>query len=200
MDANGCTRKAINKTFDFSVKQLQASYTVNGRVVEKRILILPKELVNSYALTQSEVIELILHKIIRGFETEEIFPEVLKTGPIDIKSKEDNSNNGGQCMTEFTYEIPNEEKFLQAVLVMIRKKGNNALASLLSGSKCSIIRSENFSRKRWNAYYTIVDFAFPSSKYDEIVNQIDVVSKEIIKEICNDVMPSKNGLAWMLWK
>jgi len=44
-------------------------------------------------------------------------------------------------MIEFTYEIPNEEKFFVAVLMMIRKRVSGELASLLSGSKCSIITS-----------------------------------------------------------
>jgi hypothetical protein len=96
-------------------------------------------------------------------------------------------------MIEFTYEIPNEEKFFAAILLMIRKRVNGELASLLSGSKCSIITSSTYSGRRWNAYYTTVDFAIPINKYDEVSTKIDTKTKNCILEICNEVMPAKAG-------
>jgi hypothetical protein len=76
---------------------------------------------------------------------------------------------------------------------MIRKSGNEELASLLSRSKCSIITSSSYSQKRWDAYYTTVDFAFPPNKYDEVSTKIDPETKETIIRICNEVMPAKAG-------
>jgi hypothetical protein len=94
---------------------------------------------------------------------------------------------------DFTYEIPNEEKYLAAVIVMIKMKGNTELATLLSRSKCSVITSSSYSQKRWNAYYTTVDFAVPPNDYDKVIALMGSASKEIVRQICADVMPAKTG-------
>lgn len=87
MDENGRVREEINNSYDFIIKQLQASYTVDLKVSEKRVLILPQELVNGYALTKGEVIELILTKVIRGSKVEKIYPEIPRfMGPIDVET------------------------------------------------------------------------------------------------------------------
>lgn len=96
-------------------------------------------------------------------------------------------------MTDFTYKLPDEQRFFSAVLLMIRRSGNEELTSLLSASKCSIIATSSFSRKRYNAYYTRVDFAVPLDKYDEVSTKIDPTTKEEILRICNEVMPPKAG-------
>ena len=97
-------------------------------------------------------------------------------------------------MSEFTYEVPNEDKFLQAVLILIKQKGNYGLASLLSDSKVTITKTTSFSRVRWDAYYTIVNFSVPPSKYEKVVVGISGIEREIIKNLCNKAMPSKSGL------
>lgn len=61
-------------------------------------------------------------------------------------------------MSEFTYEIPSEDKFLKAILILLKQNDYNELASLLSDTKVSITKTTSFSRVRWDAYYTIVDF------------------------------------------
>lgn len=94
---------------------------------------------------------------------------------------------------DFTYEIPDEEKFLWAVVMRIKIKGNPELASLLSESKCSITTSSDYSKKRWNAYYTTVDFAVPLNNYEKALAKISGEYKEIVKETCNEVMPPKVG-------
>jgi hypothetical protein len=94
---------------------------------------------------------------------------------------------------DFTYEIPNEEKYLSAVIMRIKMKGNSELASLLSESKCSILPSSSYSQQRWNAYYTTVDFAFPQNNYDKVIALMGGASKEIVRQICADVMPAKAG-------
>lgn len=97
-------------------------------------------------------------------------------------------------MSEFTYEVPNEKKFLQAVLILIRQNGNSEIASLLSDSKLTITKTSSFSKVRWNAYYTIVDFSVPPRKYEKVVAYISGPEREIIKTICNKLMPLKSGL------
>jgi|GEM_PF-851700 hypothetical protein len=114
-------------------------------------------------------------------------------GSVRVKTVEKTNNRRGPNITDFTYKIPNEQTFHSAVLVLIRKSGNEELASLLSRSKCSIITSSSYSEKRWDAYYTIVDFAFPPNRYDEVSTKIDPETKETIIRICNEVMPAKAG-------
>jgi len=103
---------------------------------------------------------------------------------------------------KFTYEIPNEERFLQAVGLKIREKIEPALASYLSyvisDSKCSISYTGRFSGGHiWDAYYTIVDFALSPKKYEDFLKAIDDDTKELFRTICNEVMPPKSGLEVM---
>ena len=71
-------------------------------------------------------------------------------------------------MSEFTYEIPNEERFLKAILLNLKLRGHEEIVSLLSGSKCIIIHGNQFSRKRWNAFWTTIHFEIPIKSYEEI--------------------------------
>ena len=97
-------------------------------------------------------------------------------------------------MDDFTYKIPNEERFLQAVLINLKQKGFGNIVSLLHGSKCQIIHTGNFSRKRWNAYWTTIHFDIPMNKYENVMGHITQETKEIIRSVCDEIMPSKSGL------
>ncbi len=97
-------------------------------------------------------------------------------------------------MSDFTYEIPNEKRFFQALLILLRQRGRTDIASKLSGSKCSMSHTGSFSKRRWNAFYTSVDFAFPQDKYEEVTKSINDEDKEFIRSICNELIPTKSGL------
>lgn len=97
-------------------------------------------------------------------------------------------------MSDFTYKIPNEENFLRAVLINLKQKGHDDIASLLEGSKCTISHAGQFSRKRWDAYWTTIHFDIPMNKYEEVMSQITEEIREIIRTICDEVMPMKSGL------
>lgn len=97
-------------------------------------------------------------------------------------------------MSEFTYEIPNEENFLKAILINLKQKGLVDIVSLLQGSKCHIIHEGNFSRKRWDAYWTTVHFDIPMNKYENVMGQITNETKEIIRSVCDEIMPTQSGL------
>jgi hypothetical protein len=97
-------------------------------------------------------------------------------------------------MPEFTYEIPNEERYLQALLIKLGEIGRDDLAYQLSWCKCSITKTTNFSKLRWDGYYTIIDFEVPLDIYSRFVAGISEDDKKCISNICNEVMPPKNGL------
>lgn len=97
-------------------------------------------------------------------------------------------------MSEFTYEIPNEEKFLKAVLLRLKQQGRDDIASLLNGSKCTITHGGQFSYKIWNHFWTTVNFEIPISRYEEVVSVATPEIIEIIRGICDEVMPTKSGL------
>lgn len=97
-------------------------------------------------------------------------------------------------MSGFTYEIPNEENFLRAVLISLKQKGRNDIASLLEGSKCTISHGGQFSRRRWDAFWTTVHFDIPMNKYEEVMSQITEEIREVIRTVCDEVMPPKSGL------
>lgn len=97
-------------------------------------------------------------------------------------------------MSDFTYQIPDEERFLRAVLINLKQKGRNDIASLLGGSKCTIAHGSQFSRRRWNAFWTTVHFDIPMNKYEEIMSQITEEIREVIRSVCDEVMPPNSGL------
>jgi hypothetical protein len=92
---------------------------------------------------------------------------------------------------DFTYTKPNEERYLSAVIVVLKKKGSPEVADLLVFSKCTIIPSSTYGR-RWNAYLTTVDFAFPPEYFEKASELIDNM-KDILGDVCNQVMPQKVG-------
>ncbi|MCH7648035.1 MAG: hypothetical protein IIA83_05465 [Thaumarchaeota archaeon] len=54
-------------------------------------------------------------------------------------------------MTDFTYEIPNEEDYFSTLLKLLEVRGEKELRNLLEGAECSIYTTNNFSESRWNA-------------------------------------------------
>jgi hypothetical protein len=95
---------------------------------------------------------------------------------------------------DFTYEIPNEERYLSAVIMRLKDKINAELLNILSKSKCTINPASTYSNSRWNAYYTTVDFAVNQRDYDKIIALMNhSETKLIVQWTCNEVMPAKVG-------
>lgn len=97
-------------------------------------------------------------------------------------------------MSEFTYKVPDEERYLGAVLINLKQKGHRNISSLLEGSKCTITHRNQFSRKRWNAYWTTIHFDIPMDRYEEVMSQISEETREVIRAVCDEVMPVRSGL------
>jgi hypothetical protein len=90
--------------------------------------------------------------------------------------------------------VPNPENFHRALLVSLQSKGHHDIASLLSESRCEIFHGGQFSGKRWNAFWTTVQFLIPIRSYNRILQQIDEQKREIIRATCDEIMPPSSGL------
>ena len=97
-------------------------------------------------------------------------------------------------MTEFTYETPDREGFLRALLVQLKVEGMTDIADILRGSKCEIVHHQQFSRKRWNAYSTEIIFHVPVDKYELAIKEITDEIREGIVGTADNLMPKEAGL------
>lgn len=99
-------------------------------------------------------------------------------------------------MSKFTYELPNEEGFLNALLVQLKVKGFADIAEILKGCKCEIVNTQQFAypKGRWDALWTELVFRIPSSKYELAIAKITDDLKNKIMEIADDLMPKTAGL------
>jgi hypothetical protein len=71
-------------------------------------------------------------------------------------------------MADFTYEIPNERRFLAVVQQILTKSSiqkEKQIGNKLNGAKCSIVSNSQYSQ-RWNAYQTSVHFYVPIDNLD----------------------------------
>lgn len=95
-------------------------------------------------------------------------------------------------MTKFSFIAPNEDSFLEGLLVMLKQKGNEKISNMLSDSKCKIIDTGQWARYNggtiWDANATTVNFAVPANKYSEAIKNIGVEEITIIKQVCNELM------------
>lgn len=106
--------------------------------------------------------------------------------------------DGNSDMT-FTFEAPNEDSFLEALLEMLRSHGNPQIADLLSDSKCTIIDTKQWAQRKggtlWNGNATRITLAIPTYKYQKAISSIGDFEKELIKKIGNElIQPQVTGL------
>lgn len=99
-------------------------------------------------------------------------------------------------MSDFTYEIPDEEGFMNALLVQLKVEGLKEVAEILKGSKCEISHAQQFAhpKGRWNAFIAEVVFRISVSKYELAFRKITDEMKNKIIEIANKIMPKGAGL------
>ena len=92
---------------------------------------------------------------------------------------------------EFTYEKPNEQLYMKALLKLFKSNKEDDLYRILKEARCSICPSNQFSRKRWNAMRTEVIFYIPIEKFD-----LDVVDKKMtgkLIDLCDIALPKESG-------
>jgi hypothetical protein len=91
----------------------------------------------------------------------------------------------------FTYAPPDPKRYLQALLKLLRAKGETKLYALLKDSKCAFDASSSYSRVRWNAIYTTVYFYIPVESFD--VLDLDDDSRSRLIGYCDTIMPKDVG-------
>ena len=100
-------------------------------------------------------------------------------------------------MSELKYQLPDSNKFLTALGVILRQQGFSELASLLSDSKLSFTTTQTWSRYMggtiWNAYGTIASFAIAPEKFEIVSQKIGEAEKRTIVLACCEIMPQDSG-------
>jgi len=99
-------------------------------------------------------------------------------------------------MSDFTYETPNEEGFMNALLVQLKVEGFEDIAETLKGSKCEIAHNQQFAYPsgRWNAFRAEIIIRVPVSKYELVVKKVTDEIRNKIASIADNLMPKKAGL------
>lgn len=98
-------------------------------------------------------------------------------------------------MNSFTYEIPNEDGFFNAVMTVLcndPKYSNNNYYNILRDGYCEISATSSYSQRRWDAMYTIVNFYIPQDKFGAIASNIADI-KEVLLKVSRSVMPPNAG-------
>lgn len=90
---------------------------------------------------------------------------------------------------EFTYECPNNRSFLKTLIRYLNVKGEVAIADLLKGADCSIEPTSQFSHRRWNGFYTQVNFRISVEKMSQVTEEI----KKKLATYCDEVIPPEVG-------
>jgi hypothetical protein len=93
-------------------------------------------------------------------------------------------------MSGFTYQKPDEQAYLNALVKFLAYKHEKELADLMQGAKCVISHSNTFSRKRWDAYWTTIYFYVPVSRLESITQE----KIDKLVQICDEIMPKEAGL------
>jgi len=90
---------------------------------------------------------------------------------------------------EYSYEVPDKNKFLLAIIAIFRSKNENDIADLLKGCSCDINPSSQYSYVRWNCFSTSIHFSVPISK----LGLFPVPVRKKITEACKNAMPLSAG-------
>jgi predicted nucleotide-binding protein len=89
----------------------------------------------------------------------------------------------------FTYQKPNERSYFLGVIRLLELAGEAHILEMLRGGKCTIRDTTTYSRKRWDAYWTSVDFAVPIPK----LRNLDENDKQKLIDACSKAMPTEVG-------
>jgi predicted nucleotide-binding protein len=90
---------------------------------------------------------------------------------------------------KWTYQKPNERSYLLGVIRLLELADEAHIVDLLRGAKCTIRDTTTYSRKRWDAYWTSIDFAVPIPK----LRNLDENDKQKLIDACSKAMPAEAG-------
>lgn len=99
-------------------------------------------------------------------------------------------------MSDFTYELPNNESFMKALFVKLKTEGSEDIAEILRRCKCEIVKTGAFAypRGRWNAFVAIFTVLVPVDNYESVYGKITEEIKDKILTAANSLMPKIAGL------
>lgn len=83
-----------------------------------------------------------------------------------------------------------EKKYLNGIRLVLSQKKHYEIAQMLEGATCSINVSNSFSRKRWDCYYTTVQFYVRWQYLEEFTETV----REVLLEVADKVMPKNEQL------
>lgn len=96
---------------------------------------------------------------------------------------------------EFTYLLPDENKFLQELLTLMSKSSKENIRKIynvIKYAKLEFRESTEFSHKVWNAYKLFITLRLPIDIYSENQTMFEGFSSEI-KKIAQALLPSDSG-------
>jgi hypothetical protein len=100
-------------------------------------------------------------------------------------------------MSEFSFEAPDPEGFVEALVAMLNAREYKEIADILSGSKCAIIGTDRWTKisgKLYTAHETTVDFAVIPSNYKNAIKLTDEQKKVMMKFSNELIKPEVSGL------
>jgi Swt1-like HEPN len=98
----------------------------------------------------------------------------------------------GTRMSDFTYQVPDERKYMQAILLILKRRGYAALVEKLRNATCSVQSSGSYSQVRWNGYYTTVVIQLPVDDYARYAFDDETEIATVLKASA-DAMPAQSG-------
>jgi len=92
-------------------------------------------------------------------------------------------------MSDFTYELPPEQDFLNALIEYVTHKNQLEIVELLKKCSMSFRATSRFTEKIWNTYWCSIIFSVPISE----LSNIDHETHSIIEEYCSQLLPPSCG-------
>jgi hypothetical protein len=96
----------------------------------------------------------------------------------------------GVAGISFTYKTPDSGEYLRNLISYLKYKKEEELVNLVSRAKCVISDTTRFSGKRWNAYWTAINFYVPLANLEKVTEE--ATARLLL--MCRAVMPSDLGL------
>lgn len=96
---------------------------------------------------------------------------------------------------EYTYQLPNENKFLQALLKLMSNSSKNNVRmayNIMKYARLEFRETTEFSQKAWNTYKLYIELRLPFDIFSENQKMIEGYSSEITN-IARTLLPSKCG-------
>jgi uncharacterized protein (TIGR02391 family) len=90
---------------------------------------------------------------------------------------------------DYTYKKPDEEEYLDGLTMYLASKGENVIADLLKGAKCTIQPWSTYSESRGFVYRTSIYFQIPPDRLPSVTDEM----KQKLTKFCNDTMPKDAG-------